>query len=312
MATIHHDALPSARATGQLIIVEVSGVEIFGSAGASRHAGPTAVVNLTPGGHRRQCFCAAGIQGEGSRKKWPKRLRVPFFLSEGRFVVLRHEMPAEGERPTHWDFMLETPSGLRTWALERSQPTEIRSRPEALPDHRAEYLTYEGPVSGDRGAVTQWDAGNFRWQRKRRGRSGGATVGQAIARLGVSGPPAGKRPTLVVCVFRRLGLKVAAAVSERLRISERSAASGPVSAAARSGWRCRLARLVGRAFGLPVGDWCVFVVGRHYRRLGVSRSRRANDSGEGGSVRPAIKISPSRSSIASSCKRPSSSTLCDR
>ena len=32
---------------------------------------------------------------------------------------------------------------------------------EALADHRIVYLTYEGPVSGDRGHVTQWDRGDY-------------------------------------------------------------------------------------------------------------------------------------------------------
>jgi hypothetical protein len=37
---------------------------------------------------------------------------------------------------------------------------EIEAR--QLPDHRLAYLDYEGPVSGDRGAVTRWDAGEYR------------------------------------------------------------------------------------------------------------------------------------------------------
>jgi hypothetical protein len=32
-----------------------------------------------------------------------------------------------------------------------------------LPDHRPHYLTYEGPVSGDRGTVARYDAGTFEW-----------------------------------------------------------------------------------------------------------------------------------------------------
>jgi hypothetical protein len=30
-----------------------------------------------------------------------------------------------------------------------------------LPDHRKLYLDYEGPISGDRGEVAQWDYGTF-------------------------------------------------------------------------------------------------------------------------------------------------------
>lgn len=32
---------------------------------------------------------------------------------------------------------------------------------EQLPDHRLAYLDYEGPVSGDRGAVTRLDSGEY-------------------------------------------------------------------------------------------------------------------------------------------------------
>lgn len=32
---------------------------------------------------------------------------------------------------------------------------------EQLADHRLAYLEYEGPVSGNRGQVTRWDAGQY-------------------------------------------------------------------------------------------------------------------------------------------------------
>ena len=89
---------------------------------------------------------------------------VPFNLGEGRFVVLRHEMPPAGARPTHWDFMLETPQGLRTWALESQPAGGEPIAAEGLADHRAEYLTLEGPLSGGRGSVERWDEGRFCWQ----------------------------------------------------------------------------------------------------------------------------------------------------
>ncbi|HEY1785344.1 MAG TPA: DNA polymerase ligase N-terminal domain-containing protein [Pirellulales bacterium] len=92
-----------------------------------------------------------------------KTTPVPF-VCEARFVVLRHETPAGSQRPTHWDFMLETPAGLRTWALASQPDGDAWIAAEALADHRAEYLTFEGPLSGGRGAVEQWDAGSFRWQ----------------------------------------------------------------------------------------------------------------------------------------------------
>lgn len=76
-----------------------------------------------------------------------------------RFVVLRHDMPPHSSRPTHWDFMVEMGNALRTWALaeEPAADREIAATP--LADHRLAYLDYEGPVSGNRGYVTQWDRG---------------------------------------------------------------------------------------------------------------------------------------------------------
>lgn len=78
-----------------------------------------------------------------------------------RYVVLRHECPPSYGRPSHWDFMLEAGGALRTWALLIA-PDFSRPQPaDPLPDHRLEYLQYEGPVSGDRGTVTRWDEGTY-------------------------------------------------------------------------------------------------------------------------------------------------------
>ena len=77
-----------------------------------------------------------------------------------QFVVLTHDHPV-----LHWDLMLETPEGLRTWRLSRppdNEPGELREIPaEPLPLHRREYLDYEGPVSGNRGTVTRWGRGEY-------------------------------------------------------------------------------------------------------------------------------------------------------
>ncbi len=78
-----------------------------------------------------------------------------------RFVILCHSLPS-GE--SHWDFMLESGEVVRTWALS-SEPAEdkaIAAKP--LPDHRLAYLDYEGPISGDRGHVSRWDAGTFEFE----------------------------------------------------------------------------------------------------------------------------------------------------
>lgn len=79
-----------------------------------------------------------------------------------RYAILHHEMPTDRGRPTHWDFLLESGDVLRAWALDAEPGVgrTIAARP--LVDHRKAYLDYEGPVSDDRGRVTQWDAGTYR------------------------------------------------------------------------------------------------------------------------------------------------------
>ena len=79
-----------------------------------------------------------------------------------RFVVLRHETPPGYARPAHFDLMLEVGGVLRTWAA-LSLPA-VGGEPvaaERLPDHRLDYLNYEGPVSGDRGCVSRVDWGTY-------------------------------------------------------------------------------------------------------------------------------------------------------
>ncbi|QEH33535.1 ATP-dependent DNA ligase [Aquisphaera giovannonii] len=75
----------------------------------------------------------------------------------GRFVLLEHE-----HNGVHWDFMLEAGGALWTWALralpERGREVVARR----LPDHRLAYLSYEGPISGDRGRVRRVAEGTHR------------------------------------------------------------------------------------------------------------------------------------------------------
>ena len=78
-----------------------------------------------------------------------------------RFVVLHHDFPAGHARRPHWDLMLEWGHALRTWAVASEPGGALEIDAQALPDHRLAYLEYEGPISGDRGSVTQWDAGEY-------------------------------------------------------------------------------------------------------------------------------------------------------
>jgi len=74
-----------------------------------------------------------------------------------RFVILRHD----DSRGVHFDFMLEAGDVLKTWALPQPPQSGVEMLCKALDDHRLAYLDYEGPVSGDRGSVTQWDQGTY-------------------------------------------------------------------------------------------------------------------------------------------------------
>ncbi|MCY2951090.1 MAG: hypothetical protein NTU53_03825 [Planctomycetota bacterium] len=73
-----------------------------------------------------------------------------------RFAVLRHEGVGEG----HFDIMFQTTPGskLATWRSAQ-WPLSNGTIVEPVPDHRAEYLEYEGEVSRGRGFVKRVTAG---------------------------------------------------------------------------------------------------------------------------------------------------------
>jgi hypothetical protein len=77
------------------------------------------------------------------------------------FVILHHT----GIDQPHFDLMFERSEGsllstfrLPTWPL--TQAVTI----ERLADHRRDYLTYEGPLSGDRGTVKRVAGGPFHFR----------------------------------------------------------------------------------------------------------------------------------------------------
>jgi hypothetical protein len=75
-----------------------------------------------------------------------------------RFVLLRHDYPF-----LHWDFLLEgePTAPCRTWRFAAIPVLGETIAAERLPDHRAHYLDYEGPVSGNRGTVWREQAGTY-------------------------------------------------------------------------------------------------------------------------------------------------------
>ncbi len=91
-------------------------------------------------------------------------------------VLLSHELP---DATSHVDWMIASePRGREPLVTFRlgSRIDEMDADQEILAhridDHRAEYLTYEGPVSGDRGTVRRltrgtvvsWERSGDRWQ----------------------------------------------------------------------------------------------------------------------------------------------------
>lgn len=74
-----------------------------------------------------------------------------------RFVVLRHDVGDRLDRTdqTHFDWMFEVEGELRTWATAPIETFEHEFEVEAerLPNHRLQYLDFEGEISGGRGVV---------------------------------------------------------------------------------------------------------------------------------------------------------------
>jgi len=80
-----------------------------------------------------------------------------------QFVILRHTMPKGSERPSHFDLMLELEGALLTWALDELPTKNMPQPARELPPHRLAYLTYEGPISNNRGHVVKIAKGSIEW-----------------------------------------------------------------------------------------------------------------------------------------------------
>lgn len=82
------------------------------------------------------------------------------------FVLLEHDTTACKNAPEgvgrHWDLLLEVPGQerLATWRLTADPCQGMPVPAERIGDHRRHYLTYEGPLSDDRGVVRRIDAGS--------------------------------------------------------------------------------------------------------------------------------------------------------
>ena len=74
------------------------------------------------------------------------------------YVVLHHAGIAE----PHFDLMIQVRLGekLSTWRLA-AWPVTQELKATRLPDHRVDFLDYEGPLTGDRGFVKRVQHGCF-------------------------------------------------------------------------------------------------------------------------------------------------------
>lgn len=77
-----------------------------------------------------------------------------------RFVVLWHQTPPSSPRASHCDLMLEMGEVLWTWELPQWPPL-CGTQAVRLPDHRRDYLQYEGPLTRARGSVRRLDQGTY-------------------------------------------------------------------------------------------------------------------------------------------------------
>jgi hypothetical protein len=60
--------------------------------------------------------------------------------------------------------MLEMGDVLKTWSLPIFPKPNVEIESKPLPDHRLDYLEYEGPISGNRGSVLCCDRGTYEIQ----------------------------------------------------------------------------------------------------------------------------------------------------
>lgn len=80
-----------------------------------------------------------------------------------KFIIHQHsDCTAQAD---HYDFMLERSTVLDTWQINLSDlDLLLKGKPIStiqIAGHRKKYLTYEGPVSGNRGKVMRVDSGSY-------------------------------------------------------------------------------------------------------------------------------------------------------
>jgi hypothetical protein len=73
------------------------------------------------------------------------------------WVVLQHSLP---DGTSHYDWLIEPAAGAALLSLRVPVPLQLGTHLcERQPDHRRIYLTYEGPLTNNRGSVTRIQQG---------------------------------------------------------------------------------------------------------------------------------------------------------
>ncbi|MCP4130151.1 MAG: hypothetical protein GY754_03940 [bacterium] len=85
-----------------------------------------------------------------------------------KFVIHYHQT-----EPEHYDLMIERGKTLLTWQIAVEDINRLAAGEEVkavrIQDHRKKYLTYEGPISCNRGMVSIYDSGDYKtesWDEK--------------------------------------------------------------------------------------------------------------------------------------------------
>jgi hypothetical protein len=76
-----------------------------------------------------------------------------------KFVIQHHTR----DNHSHWDLMFERENHLATWQVSVG-PAEWPDNPQnavKIQNHRLDYLSYQGPISNNRGRVEIADQGGF-------------------------------------------------------------------------------------------------------------------------------------------------------
>ncbi len=80
-----------------------------------------------------------------------------------KFVI--HHHTGNPREEAHYDVMIESYEALLTWRISESAMKKLLEGKEVsasrIADHRKAYLTYEGPISCDRGVVKIMDCGTY-------------------------------------------------------------------------------------------------------------------------------------------------------